>query len=439
MESFVCIDLGASGNRYTSEQGAISLMANNMVELSDADNTRHLTPQDSTIENALEVRITKEGESDFFPARILIGALAERFSSNNDRPTNAMHKHLQKINYVSAIVAEAISRLKFGTPEEIDLYLAVPPVELFLATDVFNQSLTGKYLVEFPKYLGGATVKLNIKSVKCYAESYMSTVSFFFNMNGTLKEENKKYLVGNMLSLDIGASTTDLAIIKNGVYQDKSGQTYKVGGNMARDFLIDQVRERFGFDLPIVDAEVVMSEGRMQMGDTYVDVKDIVDNAKEYLAKAITNSMTTYFSKVAVPIQTLKGILVSGGGSMQSQFVNETNEVVKTSDPMSKFVTKQLQTICSTVPVIAYGDEARLANLKGLFIRAKMEQFIANKEAQEQAKTAQAIAQAQPVQPVVQNQQTQPVAEQVQQVAQAQPVVEQAQPVVEQAQPAIQI
>lgn len=399
--SFVAIDLGASSSRYTVESGQISVMPNNMVFLEDSA-TSLITPDAADIESCLEVRIEKESgsECEHFPANVLIGIMAERHASVNERPSVNMHKHVQRINYVSAITACAVSRLKYEAPESLDLYLAVPPIEIHKARETFNALLTGTYKVVFPKYMGGTEVRLTINSVKCFEESFMASTSFFFNMNGVPKDSARKYLTGNVLSLDIGASTTDLAIIKNGRYLDKSGQTYKTGGNEARDFLMNEVCLRYAMDMAIEDAEKSMAEGRLQQGNLYEDIGDIVSMAKSALAKKLTTHMQTYFKRVGIDINTINAIVVSGGGSMQSQYINGDGEVVKTSEPMSYFVTQELVNWSKGTEVVTYGDDARFANVKGLFIRAKVDSLARAQQAPQP--TQQAAAQTPVAQPTQQ-------------------------------------
>ena len=375
--SFVCADLGASGTRYCSERGVVSILPNNMVTLGEGYNKEKvssLMPSDDKLENCLELTITRKDNDDksgLYPATVLIGSMATRHPSDEERPSVMSNKCSQRINYISAITAVALSKIKDKTSTDVDLYIAVPPVEINIARQVLPEQLCGEYSVYLPKYLStGATVNVNIKSVTVYEESYMSTVSFMFGTDGKPKAENSKYLAGNMLSIDIGASTSDLAVVKNGVYQEKSGQTYKTGGNIARDYVIDRVREKYGYDLPIEDAEKVMAEGRLQLGASFEDASEIVNAGKDQLALSIVNSMQSYFRKINMPIQLMNCILVSGGGSMQSQYVDDNGNVIKTSDPISEFVTRRLRTVCSTVPVVPYGDEARFANVRGLFIRA---------------------------------------------------------------------
>ena len=389
--SFVAIDLGASSTRYVSDSGNISILPNNVVYLPSMEQSL-MMPDSTDIESTLEVQIVKNepDTSGYFPANVLMGIMAERHRGISERPNVNMRKYAQKINYISAIVACAVSKLKFDLTDDFDLYLAVPPIEVNEAKAEFNKVLVGSYTVTFPKYMGGAVVTFRINSVSCYAESYMASTSFFFNMNGTAKESSRRYLNGTVLSLDIGASTTDLAIIKNGRYLDKSGQTYMIGGNVARDNLIDLISNSYSMILPLDDAERVMAEGRLQQGNSYVDVSGLISTAKTDLAKQLMQYMNTYFSRVNVPIKLINTIVVSGGGSLQSQYVNADGEVVKTSEPMSHFVTQELTSMSSGTDVVEYGDEARFANVRGLFIKAKTDQL---KKVQQSSVNVQPVVQ----------------------------------------------
>lgn len=393
--SLVAADLGASSTRYCSDSGIISVIPNNMVFMPTMEVTK-IQSDTNDVESNLEVQIVKhEGnptETDLdsrlqcFPTNVLVGIMAEKSKDVALRPDLNMHKHEQMINYVSAVIACAVSKVKYGIDNNIELYIAVPPIELEKARVEFKRRLVGSYTVTFPKLNGGTVVEFTISDVYCNAESLMACTSFFFNGNGSLREETKQYMMGTVLSMDIGASTTDLAIIRKGQFLDKTGKTYKIGGNVARDNLADMITEKYAFDLPIPDLERTMAEGRLQLGNNYDNVSDMVEAVKTNLAKQLIQHMQTYFKQVNIPIQTINTIIVSGGGSMQSQYANENGEMVKTSEPMSYFVTQQLTNDYSKgTDVVAYGEEARFANIKGLFIRAKFDSVKRAKEAEQKA------------------------------------------------------
>lgn len=369
MMEFVALDLGASSTRYVSNNGKVGILPNNMVFL-PMEARVDLEPYNDEIEGALDVTIECDKESEHFPVRVLIGSMAERYSPTNVRPSVLMNKYMQQINYVSAVVASAVSKIKNNLGDNLLLYLALPPIEVSIGKDKVKESLIGKYKVTFNKL--NKTVEFNIVDVTCFEESFMAILSYFFDVNGKLREQAKKYSTGNILSLDIGASTTDLVVVSDMKYIERSGQTYKTGGNVAREFLRDDLRALYGYDVPEELADMAMAEGRIQMGNRYEDISKYVEAAKQKFAAQVVEQMQSYFRKVNIPIQSIRAIIVSGGGSMRSEYVDESGNVVITSEPMSYYITKELNKVCPGVEVESHID-ARLANIYGLFIRANID------------------------------------------------------------------
>lgn len=369
MMEFVALDLGASSTRYVSNNGKVGILPNNMVFL-PMEARVDLEPYNDEIEGALDVTIECDKESEHFPVRVLIGSMAERYSPTNVRPSVLMNKYMQQINYVSAVVASAVSKIKNNLGDNLLLYMALPPIEVSIGKDKVKESLIGRYKVTFNKL--NKTVEFNIVDVTCFEESFMAILSYFFDVNGKLREKAKKYSTGNILSLDIGASTTDLVVVSDMKYIERSGQTYKTGGNVAREFLRDDLRALYGYDVPEELADMAMAEGRIQMGNRYEDISKYVEAAKQKFAAQVVEQMQSYFRKVNIPIQSIRAIIVSGGGSMRSEYVDESGNVVITSEPMSYYITKELNKVCPGVEVESHID-ARLANIYGLFIRANID------------------------------------------------------------------
>ena len=367
---FVALDLGASSTRYISNNGKVGILPNNMqfIQL----NTRvDLEPYNDEIEGALDITIECDKESEFFPVRVLVGSMAARYSPTNVRPSVMTNKYVQKINYVSAVLASAVCKEKNVLGEELIGYVGLPPVEVNIARDIIRNNLVGHYKVTFNKL--DKQVEFDIVNVGCFEESFMAILSYFFDVNGKLREQAKKYGYGNVLSLDIGASTTDLVVVSDMKYLERSGQTYKTGGNVAREFLRDDLRALYGYDVPDEIADIAMAEGRIQMGNSYEDISSLVESAKQRFAAQVVEQMHSYFRKVNIPIQTIRAIIVSGGGSMRSEYVAEDGSVVVTSQPMSYYITQELNKVCPGVEVEPHVLDARLANIYGLFIRANID------------------------------------------------------------------
>lgn len=369
---FLAVDMGASATRFACEDQTIRLLPNNMVFV-EPEESIHLKKNSDDLYANLDVSITKDGVSDFFPCRALIGELANRESASNVRPSGLKNKSDQKVNYVSIITALAVSMLVNGEQNEqsVDVFVALPPAEATVAQEKVKANLLGHYTVNFARL--GTQVSFTIKDVDTYEESFLAMLSFFFNKDCTPKAEAKEFGTGNLLSLDIGASTTDLVIVENMKYLEKSGQTYKTGGNVAVDILSDLIREEYGYDIPFENACTAMAEGRMVLGNGYEDISGLVRQAKKRYARDIVQNIQNYFRKVNIPIQTIRAIMVSGGGSMQSQYINEKKEQVVTVPPMSEFITEYIKDICENVVVRTYNGNPRTANITGLLTRVNLE------------------------------------------------------------------
>jgi hypothetical protein len=304
-----------------------------------------------------------------------MGNLAMRKASANVRPSVLLHKSKQQMTYISAITAIAVAKLKpgEGMPDEIELYVVLPPAEVKTSTEAFSDEIKAEYTVTFNKI--EKTVTFKITNVYVYAESYMAILAYFFDSNGKVREKALRFAKGTVLSLDIGASTTDLAVVTDMKYLEKSGQTYRTGGNIARDIFIDAIREKYEFDMPIEAAELAIAEGRLQLGNSYVTCQEEVYEAKRGFALQIVEMMNGYFRKIGIPIQMIRAIVVSGGGSMAGSYVDSNGNVIATSEPMSSFITTELSKVCDKT-VIEQFENPRMANIIGLYIRANVNEVI---------------------------------------------------------------
>lgn len=366
---FVGVDVGASGTRYVNEEMVVHAIQNNTVFLGESDLVR-IQPYSDEILSGLLVEITKDGKGEFKRVRALIGDMANRYSTNTQTPTCMKNKLDQRVNFTSIITSIALSMLQYGkTYDKIELYLALPPIEAQNGLERANEEFIGKYVVELPKF--DHKFEFDIVSVKIYEESFLAMLSYFFELDGKRvkpKATSKEFGNGRVLSLDAGDATTDLAVVENLRYIEKSGQTYKKGGNIACESLINQVRAIYGFDMPMDQARRVLSEGRMEFGNGYKDVSTIVEKAKKEYARAIVNQIQNYFYSIDMPIQTIRAIVVSGGGSMQSQY-SENGTIVVTTPSMSEYITDELRDVCDTIDVRQIDGNPRYANIQGLLVR----------------------------------------------------------------------
>ena len=370
----ICVDQGASSTRYVVNEGEVYVNPNNMVFVEEGVDT-YLVPNSADIFDNFDVTINKiEGESTYFPVRALIGTLAERYKPANLRPSMNSNKSRQRVNYVSIITAVAAGILNTNIEPDVAVIIDFPPLEANKMTaDYIRKELIGKFKVKFNTSAFNKEVVFNISDARIVSESEQASVSFFFNRNGAPRVETAKYNRGYVLSCDIGASTSDFVLIKDRRFQERTGQTYKIGGNVIKEIIKNKVRALYGSELTDEDAEVVITEGRLPYGSKYKDMsKELIDAKKEF-AEMLAQNIDSYFGTVGVPLMSIKAIFVSGGGSMKSSYFDiDNNTEVVTSEPVSTYLTEVLRNICDGIDVVGYPDEnPRMANIIGTMLSTK--------------------------------------------------------------------
>lgn len=379
---FVAVDLGASCTRYVSDDCQFHTMGNQVVFMENLrTGNMEETPvsveiTSGQINDNLEMLIykTSGGESadtpGIFPMHILMEQLTERVSAPVDHPVMGENKTKQRINYANVVASVALSKIQRSMSNDIIVFMALPPTELF-NKERARENLVGSYEVIMPRINGGLKVNFNIVKVACQAESHMALMSYMVDLNGKPKSTYRSMTDQTVLSIDIGASTTDLAIIKNTTYLEKTGRTIPVGGNFVRDRLQEWLTAKTSESLPTDAANEILAEGRYRDGASYVVITDMMNQFKEECAQEIYQNMRDYFTAIKIPLSSIGYIIVSGGGSMPSFYVDEHNEVKRTAEPMSTYLTQIINRRSPNTKVISYGDNPRLANIYGLYIRAK--------------------------------------------------------------------
>ena len=394
LSKFVCVDLGASGTRTVSRNGIVYEIPNNAAFVDSTEKVevaikRNEEDAHEDLMGALDVTITKlsGGMSSHFPCRVLLGDVAERYTPTCTRPSGLKNKADQQLTFVDAVVAAAHQVIVAGASNKINLYVALPPMEVNYNKDEVATQLKGEYKVQFGRI--DKEVTINIENVTCVEEAFMALVIFFFNMDGTPTEAAKEYGDGYTLSLDIGDSTTDLAAAKNKRYVEKSGQTFKTGCNVIKAYMGNVIRGKYGFDPTNEELDEVISTGRLRMGRKFVELGDNLRKAKQEFARSIVEQLQSYFKLVNIPLAAIGAIVVSGGGSMQSEYIDENGNTVITCPPVSEFITKELHKVVDGIDVVAITSEPRRANIKGMFVKAFMDEIIAAKAAAASANQAQ--------------------------------------------------
>lgn len=173
-------------------------------------------------------------------------------------------------------------------------------------------------------------------------------------------EENKQFMNGYVLVLDIGAGTTDVALFLDMELVERSKDTFNRGGNTVESIIRNELKKKFGF-VP-TSMQRVISEGILEEGTTLHDVSDIVTMAKDTYSKAMLEDLRQYLERMTIPMQAVKGLLVAGGGSLPSI---RDGQVV--SPAMAEVLMGYLKTLAPRMEALhVEGKNLRDLNIEGL-------------------------------------------------------------------------
>lgn len=371
----ICTDQGASSTRFSVNNSKVYKNPNNFIEVDIESDIRN-TPYTQEFVDNMDLTISKDGESDFFPVRILGGTLAERYSSSSAKPSMLSSKSRQPVNYYS-VISSVVNGILLSedaedckSPVDVTCYMCLPPVEITGNNeneDYVKSQLAGKYTVRLNKM--DREIEFNIKEVNVYAESVLAVVAFLFNQDATQRTEMAKYNKGYILGFDLGASTADLVLIKDRRFIEHSGYTCKLGGNIIDDLMRSEIRRKFGTEVSNDDIIEAVRTGRLAYGSSYKDVSAELQKCKKQYASMLFEKVETYFASNNIGLQSIKAVFMSGGGSMQSSYMDESGKEIVTSPSVGEYIDEMLKKVCDSVDmVLSPSVNPRECNIVGLIL-----------------------------------------------------------------------
>lgn len=401
--SFVDIDLGASDTRYVGNNKIIRILPNR-IAFDTNNGPNGFTPVElevdnpDKIESCLEFIVTKDEsgvadaeKSTYFPMHFLMGSIAERSGLPFVSPVKDKHKTNQIVNYASMIACMTMTKILDNIDDDETTLGICLPYTHTTPDDIakYKREITGKFEVFLPKYKGGTTISINVTKAGYATEGVVSILSFFMNTDSIdnrgedpFVKENKKYSNPNYytVSIDIGHSTTDFAVFKGSSLINSTVNTVNEGGISLVSAVTKALsKKEYGFsDSEIAEA---LSEGRIRIGasDRYIEFYDELKDAKEKLANSIYERMSKWFDEIG-DIQAYKIglVIVSGGGSLSSGYIDENGEFHETVPSIVDIMKDKIHDKFPGADIKRHSDDARMANIKGIFANSMIKLRSAN-------------------------------------------------------------
>lgn len=203
-------------------------------------------------------------------------------------------------------------------------------------------------------------------TVDVYAEGVSAFFGAFFELNnGTLgvNANNAKFAEGYTLILDIGAGTSDLALLENTEIINDSKETLNKGGNTVEAKLEKSLKMDYGYTPENLTA--VVESGKLRDSSIEHDVTTLVNQAKDDVAQQLNLDIKRYLEKQAINMRNIRGLLVCGGGSLSS--VDTLGKVLITS--LADRILIKLKEFAPNIELFDLSNkDVRWLNLEGVML-----------------------------------------------------------------------
>lgn len=178
------------------------------------------------------------------------------------------------------------------------------------------------------------------------------------------RPENAVYTKGLVLILDIGAGTTDMALIRDSRILSSSKRTLSMGGNTIMEKLRDLCDNdpEVKYDPEPEALEHIIETGTLPIGVGEIHVERLLNLAKDAYLDRLLREIIRYREGAGISLKDIKGVLAVGGGALPAI---RDGEIVSPS--LAANLVKSLKSDCPYIgEVSSCGQSVREMNIIGL-------------------------------------------------------------------------
>lgn len=354
---YLGIDVGASlsktGLIHEDWKEVLKDYSNKVWAHDGEANTKDYDLDFSKPENVLDLSIkfgeTEVGEFDKEVKRItdtisnqrwILGKLAEDMSSTHQSLASDSLKVVQEefyLNILGVIYSTVLEhKLKKG---DLNVGILVPPRDYF---NDLKEVLFGILAREITitNNTTGEKVIINLKrdQITVKPESVVSFIACFVDDKNEVTEIGEKY--GDLLnvSIDMGHSTTDLAMMEEWKPRKNSFKTLDTATTQLLGYLSEEIQRKYsGYIAPEKELVKAFHTGKLTTGATVQWIGEELTQANKRFALALYDEVFKYLRSHNYNLQQVAAFMFSGGGSVEvknvksvrSYFMDEVQKVSK--------------------------------------------------------------------------------------------------------------
>lgn len=257
----------------------------------------------------------------------------------------------------------------------------LPPGDIDIGREPMTELIKSVESIEsvFPQMYTPVTVdKVNV-----FAEGFCGYVACAYEEGQSFRRGYEYLCEETVLIFDIGAGTTDCAVVKENKLVQRSKFTVNQGGNNVLQGVRRELR-LIGLDLEMEEIRSGILRGYVKDGAKKVDIVELANRAKAEVASKIVADFINYLEGSDLNMRSISYILTCGGGSMQdleqdgaTSLSVKILESIKNLAPNAELIKLPTQTVTIENPdgTSVKADQpisARFLNLIGASILAEV-------------------------------------------------------------------
>ncbi len=194
-----------------------------------------------------------------------------------------------------------------------DVVALLPPGDLSIGKEMMIDLI--RNVTEVDSILPNEHLNINVDNVVILPEGYCAYIATVYDRGQTFRPDYKFLMEQTVLVYDIGAGTTDCLVIKNNHLVQNSMYTVTMGGNNVDQDVKKALKEK-ELDLDLQSIRHGVVTGYVKDGAKELDIADIINLARENVAKALNAEFINYLDGCDTPVRSIGYMIICGGGSM---------------------------------------------------------------------------------------------------------------------------
>lgn len=150
-------------------------------------------------------------------------------------------------------------------------------------------------------------------------EGFTAYVGTVFENKSMFRYKMKSVAQTNILVVDMGDGTTDLALIRETTLSQKSLHSVPMGGSTITQNLKKEMEQRYGHAFSLDTMQKATITGELQIGNRTMDISKDVERIRKTSAVSVANSIKGYFDTLGESIDEINYILLCGGGAIPQE------------------------------------------------------------------------------------------------------------------------